>query len=389
MVDLIYIILGFSVFSSVVQFYYAASAARRTKFLKDYDPPPDFRFPAVSMITPARDEADTVLEASLSKLACDYPDFELILVDDRSVDDTGKIIDGLALKDRRVRAVQIKTLPENWLGKVNALQEGIKAASGEWLLFSDADVVFSPDALKKAVFYAEANGLGHLVVMPELVSGGFVMDAVFNAGVLPMARWASWNSETARPGQAVGIGAFNLVKRADFLKTPGFEWLKLEIIDDMGLALMLRLSGAKGASLNGRGLLKLRFYKTLTEAARGAGKSALSAAEFNLAFLGLAAALLLTSEVLPFLLFFYPGAPIAAILAVCVFKLSFYSVFSAWNGRPVLPAFLSPLAAAFGVPVMVIYAAANVMSGTVTWRGTSYPVDLLKARKRFHLKNFY
>ncbi|HAF95621.1 MAG: hypothetical protein A2X34_08030 [Elusimicrobia bacterium GWC2_51_8] len=389
MPGLLDILLAFSGLSSAVQFYFAVSSARRTKFLEDYKPPPDFKFPSLSIITPARDEADTVLEASLSKLACEYPGFELILADDRSVDGTGGIIDSLALKDKRVKAIHIKTLPENWLGKVNALQEGLKAASGEWLLFSDADVVFAPDTLKKAVFYAETNCLGHLALMPELVPGGFAMDAIFNAGVLPMARWASWNSETAGPAQAVGIGAFNLVKRSEFLKTPGFEWLKLEIIDDMGLALMMRLSGAKGASLSGRGLLKLRLYKTLAEAARGAGKSALSAAEFNLALSGLAVALLLISEVLPFLLWFYPGAPIAAVFAVCALKLSFYSYFSARNRRPVLPALLAPFGAAVGILVMFKYAASNAMSGNVSWRGTSYPVSLLKVHKRFHLENFY
>ena len=389
MADIIYAILGFSVITSIVQFYFAASAARATRFLKDFDPPPDFKFPSLSIITPARNEADTALEASLSKLACDYPEFELILVNDRSVDDTGGIIDGLALKDRRIRAIHVKNLPENWLGKVNALREGLKAASGDWLLFSDADVVFSPEVLRKAVFYAETNRLDQLALMPEVVSGGFVMDAIFGSGVLPMVRWGAWSSEASRPAQAVGIGAFNLVRRSAFVKTPGFEWLKLEIIDDMGLALMMKLAGAKGASLSGRGLLKLRLYVTLAEAARGAGKAALSAAEFSPALLGGAAVLLLVSEVFPFLLFFCPGAPASAVLAVCALKLGFYCGFSAWNGLPVLPAVLAPFGAGFGALVMVKYAVSNSMSGFVTWRDTSYPVKLLKAHKRFHLSNFY
>ncbi len=385
----IYIALGFSVLSSVVQFYFAASAARRTKFLKDFEPPPDFKFPALSIITPARDEADTLRSASLSKLACNYPDFELILVDDRSTDGTGEIIDALALENSRVKAIHINSVPENCLGKVNAMQEGFKVASGEWLLFSDADVVFSANVLKKAVFFAETNNLGHLAVMPELASGCFEMDVIYNAGVLPVTRWASWRSETARHEQAVGIGAFNLVRCADLLKTPGFEWLKLELIDDMGLALLLRLSGAKGASLSGRGLLKLVFYKTPEEAARGVGKAALSAAEFSVALLILAALLLFVSEVLPFFLCLYPGMPAVAAVAACALKLFFYASFSAWNGRPVFPALFAPLGAAFGIIVMVKYAAANAISGFVTWRGTSYPVKLLKLHKRFHLRNFY
>lgn len=98
------------------------------------------KWPRVSVIIPARNEADTIKAAMRSRLESDYPNLEIILIDDRSTDNTPEIIEEIAQTDSRVKAIHIKELPKAWIGKLYAMHTGVEVASGAWLLFSDADV---------------------------------------------------------------------------------------------------------------------------------------------------------------------------------------------------------------------------------------------------------
>ncbi|MFY0583586.1 glycosyltransferase [Cystobacter fuscus] len=121
--------------------------------------PAPARWPRVSMIMPARDEARTLEPAMRSKLGNSYPELELVLVNDRSTDATGSLADRFAQEEPRLQVVHIEQLPADWVGKVHAMQRGLERASGEWILFSDADVHLAPKALERIVAYAEHEGL--------------------------------------------------------------------------------------------------------------------------------------------------------------------------------------------------------------------------------------
>src|SRR5262249_27703403 len=137
--------------------------------------PPEW--PSVSLIVPARNEEASIGPAVRSRLAEGYPALEVVLVDDRSTDGTGAVVDALAREDGRIQPVHVQTLPPGWLGKVHALREGLRLAKGEWILFSDADVHLAPSALQKAVALAEARGLDQLAVLPQLVPTHWLIDA--------------------------------------------------------------------------------------------------------------------------------------------------------------------------------------------------------------------
>jgi len=111
--------------------------------------PPGGRWPRVSVVVPSRDEAEAIEAAAQSLLVQDYPELELIAVDDRSSDGTGAILDRLAAADRRLGVVHVDALPEDWLGKNHACHRGAERATGEWLLFTAGDVVFAPGALRR------------------------------------------------------------------------------------------------------------------------------------------------------------------------------------------------------------------------------------------------
>ena len=126
----------------------------------------DQRLPTVSVVIPARNEERNLKQALESVLALDYPDLEIIVVNDRSTDRTGAILEKLAKQDPRLTVLPIERLPSGWLGKPHALHRGAQQAQGEFILFPDADIVFQPFALKKAMAYVQANRFDHVTVIP-------------------------------------------------------------------------------------------------------------------------------------------------------------------------------------------------------------------------------
>ena len=141
---------------------------RALPILAEDDSPQPHRWPRVSVVVPARDEADQIESAMASLLAQDYPDLQILLVDDRSSDGTGEVMDRLARSDPRVRAEHLTSLPEGWLGKVHALQRGLDLADGEYVLLTDADVHYRPDTIRRAMRYCLAERADHVAGLPEL-----------------------------------------------------------------------------------------------------------------------------------------------------------------------------------------------------------------------------
>ncbi len=125
--------------------------------LADVDPLPDAECPSVSILFAARDEAEKLPGALATFLALDYPNYEVIAVDDRSEDATGAILKAAARRDTLLKCVRVDKLPAGWLGKPHALEQAYEHASGEWLIFTDADVHFAPDLLRRAIALADAR----------------------------------------------------------------------------------------------------------------------------------------------------------------------------------------------------------------------------------------
>jgi len=123
------------------------------------------RPPRVSILFSALDEADKLPAALATFLAQDYPDFEVIAVDDRSEDATGSILDAAARENPRLKVVHVASLPAGWLGKPHGLQQAFEHSSGDWLVFTDADVRFEPDVLRKTIALAEEKHWDHLTLL--------------------------------------------------------------------------------------------------------------------------------------------------------------------------------------------------------------------------------
>lgn len=123
--------------------------------------------PTLTVVVPAKDEAANIAATCEALLMADYPRLKIVCVDDRSTDATGTILDEIAAQAAgKIDVIHITELPEGWLGKTFALEEATRLSESDWLLYTDADVLFSPSILRRALAYAEATCADHLVVMP-------------------------------------------------------------------------------------------------------------------------------------------------------------------------------------------------------------------------------
>ncbi len=238
--------------------------------------------PKVSVLVPARDEAENIERTIRSLAAQDYPALEIVAVDDRSVDGTGEILLRLAAELPVLQVITVETLPPGWLGKNHANWLAVREASGEVFLFTDGDVVFAPGALTAAVDCMARRGLGHLTGMPTIIRTG-VMERAFQTAfsLLFCLRFRIW--ELSRPGSAayIGIGAFNMVRKEDYLRAGGHQRLAMEVVDDVKLGLILRRSGAVQACADARALVSLRWYPGFRASLRGLMKNMFAGVEWN------------------------------------------------------------------------------------------------------------
>jgi len=341
--------------------------------------------PPLSVVIAARDEEERIAEAAVSLLAQDYPNLEVILIDDRSSDRTGAILDDLATNEPKLKVIHIETLPEGWLGKVYGLHVGITQARGDWILFSDADVHFAPNTLRRAVAHAQRRGLDHLALFPHMISSGFWHEAVMAAfRVFFLIGTRLHEVDDPNKPTALGEGGFNLFRRTVFDRTPGMAWLKDEVVDDVGLARMLKGAGGR----NGWGFageaVSLVWYPSLKAMFFGLEKNLFGAvAHYSYLRLGLQITAMWGLAAAPILALFQPegwiqGLGVAALLltatGAAVAKVRF--------GMDLLPSLAAPLGQ-FVVGVMMLHAGYRCWrQGGVNWRGTIYPVETLKQGQR-------
>ena len=245
----------------------------------------DIELPVLSVVIPACNEASHIGQALRSLLDQDYPKLEVVVINDRSTDDTGEILERLADRDNRIKVIHIDKLPAGWLGKVHALHQGVKQATGEWYLFTDADIYFQPGALRRSVCYAKHYRLNHLACVPDVHNKGFWLDIAVRSFFLMLclgARVAEVNRENSN--RPIGIGAFNLVEAATFHNTPGFEWLRMETVDDYGLGVMIKQAGGRTRLVVALKDMSVPWYENLGAMIKGVEKNTFgAAAKYSLA----------------------------------------------------------------------------------------------------------
>jgi len=366
----------------------AFRVVRSVKVLEKLSPEEPARWPRLTLVIPARNEARDLETALESRLREDYPDLELVVVNDRSTDATGEILDRVAARDRRVTPIHVRELPPGWLGKLHAMQRGLERATGDWVLFSDADVHFQPGTLRRVVAHAEAQKLDHVAAVPSVWRGGALLDPAITFFLRTvLISFRAWAAEDPRSHSAAGCGAFNLVRRAAYERTPGFEWLKMEVADDMGLGQMLKAYGGRGTFLNGRRLIHMRFYESVRHMAVNVEKAGGIGAMPPPLTIALAAGVGL-AELSPFIAAVLPQPPwaLAVALSSAALALAVSVVMNRWMAQAVGPALLFPLGVVLNCGMLIRAAVLALIRGGIPWRGTFYRLDELRRGSRYRLR---
>jgi chlorobactene glucosyltransferase len=242
--------------------------------------------PLVSVLVPARNEQHRVLaECIRSILNQDYGRFEIIAVNDRSTDATGAILETLAKSDNRLRVIEGEEPPAGWLGKPYAMKQAFNHARGEWILATDADMIFDKVALRTALDRTLEEKGDAMTLIPHFEARSFwecVMIPTW-AWVLLMFTLFYRISSPKTPG-AVGIGGFFLMRRTVLEGVGGYEALKDEVMEDVRLAEMIKRSGARLFTEYAPNLLKTRMYRNFAEMWECSTKNWFSGTKFSLSF---------------------------------------------------------------------------------------------------------
>ena len=372
---------GYAVFAVAALVQLVWGYARIEKVV-DAPPVEAARAPRVSIIVAARDEERHVESAVRSLLRLDYPDYELVVVNDRSTDRTGELLGGVAVTEPRLQVVNVAELPAGWLGKDHALHVGAEKADGELLLFADADVVFAQDALSRAVGLMLRERADHLTIAPELILPSVPLTHLINYlflwGFLALR---PWKTSDPKSSASAGIGAFNLVSSSAYRAIGGFSRIQLRPDDDLKLGKLLKRAGYRQLVGNGIGALRIEWYRTFGEAARGFRKNAFAVLNYN-AVLGVGAVVSNLAATVPFVAPFMTtgAARVLYGMAAAAFVLA-YAWHAALNRtRPWLALFypVAPVMAAYVIGSAV---ARTLLTQSVEWRGTSYPLDALRANR--------
>ena len=349
----------------------------------EWDKNPPQHAPRVSIIVPARDEEDQIESALRSLVSLEWHNYEVIAINDRSADRTGELMEHVARehdKRNKVKIVNVNDLPEGWLGKPHAMLKGVEQATGDWLLFTDADIVFRPDSLRRAMAYVAQSNADHLVIFPTHVDWSVskkIMLAGFN--MLFVFGHRPWKTADPKSRDHMGVGAFNLVKRSVYDAVGGVEELRMEIIEDMRMGKLVKDAGYAQRNVLGRDLLLLPWGSGALAIVGNLTKNFFALMHFSVARAVGAIFLLLFFNITPFI-----GVWLAHGLAKIPFVVSLFAIFClyigmSWN-MPIWPYyfFFHPISTGLLVYTMFRSMMHTLRNNGVIWRGTHYSLTELK-----------
>ena len=334
--------------------------------------------PFLTVVVPARDEAADVGDGLRSLVAQDYAWLRVIAVDDRSADATGAIMDELA--GERLQVMHVRELPAGWLGKTHAMARAaeLAGAATDWLLFTDADVVFRADALRRALVYAESVRADHLVVLPTSVIRSWDEEALMGFFQV-LGLWGAplWRIGKRRSKHALGIGAFNLVRRSAYEQVGGFTALRMEIVEDLGLGKRIKNAGLRQRVAFGRGLVSLHWASGARGIVGVLTKNVFAAFRFNPVLVFGFCGWLMVFCVLPFAGVFWRGTLVPGLVVVGANLLA-YRLLRGQSGFRVRWALVAPVAALGFCYAIAKSMAVTLRQGGVRWRGTFYSLGELR-----------
>jgi len=347
----------------------------------EWDRTPEATGNRLAVVVPACNEEDSIEQALRRLIALDYPNYQVIAVNDRSSDRTGAIMDAVAASSNgRLKVVHVTELPAGWLGKTHAMWSAARQSDSDWILFTDADVMFRPDCLRRTIAYAEAEPADHVVLLPKIImksAGEKMMVGFFQ--LLFVFGHRPWKVADPKAKDHIGVGAFNLVRRGVYEQIGTYATLKFEVVDDMKLGKVVKNAGFRQRVVFGDDLIEIRWAKGARGVVNNLTKNFFAVMSFQpwRAVGGSVAMAIL--NLLPFWgTFFAPGwtrIPYAVTLA------SMFLLYAGiWRKVEISPWYflLHPVSTVLFIYTMLRSMIVTLWNGGVEWRGTFYPLEELK-----------
>ena len=355
----------------------------------------DNELPFVTVIVPARNEEGKIGRCLESLAVQDYPNYEVIAVNDRSDDRTGEIIESIAKKHPQIKCINGVEAPPGWIGKCSALVQAVKHSSGhgQWYLFTDADTCHTPNSLRYSMSYAVRNNAELISFMPVQELGSFwertVMPVLLGSFLCgdPLNTINEHTNE-----RAYAYGQYILVRRDVYEAVGGHESVHDQILDDISLARITKKHGYHITSADGRLLYKVRMYTDLESLWQGWTKNLYALIDCNIVYLLTVLILLNTAILAPFvssgILFWsiLQQESAATLTVMTAFILCQFVLLGAWYKRcsehyigvDWRHFFLLPIGS-LTVSLLYLHSAYLVHSGKkVSWKGRRYTVDTTK-----------
>jgi Glycosyl transferase family 2 len=343
-------------------------------------PAEDSDCPMISILFAGRDEAEKLPDALQTMLGVDYPHYEVIAVDDRSHDATPAILRAAAQKNLRLRPLRVDILPPGWLGKPYALQQAYQHCCGEWIVFTDADVHFTPDVLRRAITLANGKNWSHLTLLSsaKMFTFGEKMVMTF-FGMAFMMGTQPWKAAKQRSRSYSGVGAFQMIRKSAYEQLGTHRRLAMEVVDDMKLGKLAKQAGVRSGVARAGDRVSVHWHAGLSNTIRGTTKNFFAATGYRPSV-----AIVWTLSVLWLCVF-----PTLALPFVHGWTRLFAGVavgLPVWATAKVAYQLNAPAAYAWTFPLGALAFAWMLARSTmvtlwrrgVVWRGTFYPLNELK-----------
>ena len=336
--------------------------------------------PLISVMIPARDEEANIETCLKSLQAQDYPNFEILVLDDHSSDYTAAIVERIAARDSRVRLFQSESLPEDWAGKPFACYQLAKQASGSWFLFVDADTIHAPHMLRSVLSVAmESNKPGMLSGFPRQLANSLPQKIAIPVLYFVIMSWLPiwWLHRSRKPRPSLAIGQFLLFPREDYWRIGGHQAVKSRIIEDVWLGVEINRSGSRHIAIDLSPVVSCNMYRDVGSMWEGFIKWIYSVAALSRLGLAMLLAAGYVFYLAPFYwlwreLFVAPTGWGAIIIFQVVMVFGMRWLVDSRFKEPVVSAFLHPLGFSFLILSALYGGSRQIVGAGVRWKNRLY-----------------
>lgn len=339
--------------------------------------------PLVSIVVAARNEERNIEAGVRSLLGQVGVGFELLVVNDRSTDRTSEILERVSGEDPLLRVITVSELPAGWLGKNNALHKAAEDATGEFLLFTDADVIFEPNLVARAVSFAQSHRVDHLTAGPRVISSTVPLAIFVTTFAYFFFQYSRpWRARDPKSSAHVGIGAFNMIRTELYRRVGGHERIRLRPDDDMMLGKLVKMAGGRQELVDAGSAIQVEWYSSVRDAINGLMKNAFTGVRYSVPFLIFSTVMVTLINLVPFAGVLFASGPARLLFGIAaLLLLGMIAGIGMKSGGRWWYSLGFPIASMLFIYVLWRSAYVTLRDGGIRWRETFYPLDELKKNR--------